>query len=60
MELHSLYFSTNTVRAINSCGMNGWGMQHTWERQEVLAEFYSEYLKGIDHLIDLGIDGRIL
>jgi hypothetical protein len=39
MGLHSLYYSTYTVRAISSCGLSGWGMQRTWERQEVLAEF---------------------
>jgi hypothetical protein len=35
-------------------------VKHTWERQELYTKFWLENLKGIDHLEDVGIDGRII
>jgi hypothetical protein len=32
---------------------------YTGERPEVRTEFLSEYLKERDHLLDIGVDGRI-
>jgi len=31
-ELCNLYTSPNIIRVIKSRILNGWGMQHTWER----------------------------
>jgi hypothetical protein len=35
-------------------------MWHTWERREIHTQFWSEILKGRDHLEYVGTDGRIL
>jgi len=35
-------------------------MWHGWERLEMHTIFLLEYLKGRDHLEDLGVDGKIL
>jgi hypothetical protein len=34
------------------------GKEHKWEIWEIRTEFYSEEVKGRDHLEDLVVDGR--
>jgi hypothetical protein len=35
-------------------------MGRTWERQETCTKFWSQNLKGKDHLVELGVAGRII
>ena len=35
-------------------------MWHVWETGEVHAGFWCGYVRGEDHLEDLGVDGRVM
>jgi hypothetical protein len=59
-ELRNLYFSPNDIKVIKSRRMRRAGMQHAWEKGQMLTKFWSENLKGRDHLENLGVHGRII
>jgi hypothetical protein len=39
----------------NNGGWDGWIMWHAWNRWEIYSKFWSENLKGREHLEDLGV-----
>jgi hypothetical protein len=45
---------------IKSRKMRWAGTYHEWKRGEMYIKFWSEDLKGRDHLENLGVDGRII
>jgi hypothetical protein len=59
-EIHNLYSSPNIVRMINSRRMRCVGHAVCMGKMRNAFKFWWESLKGIDHLEDLGIDGRML
>jgi hypothetical protein len=47
-------------KMINQAGRGGRYLQHVWGRKRMRTKFELGSLKGIDHLEDLGVDGRVI
>jgi hypothetical protein len=59
-ELHNLYASLNTIRAINSRRMRWTGYVARMREGKMDAVFWLGNLKGRDHLEDLSIVGKMI
>jgi len=59
-ELHNLYDSPNVIRKIKSRQMRWVGHTARMEAMRMHTTFWSENLKGKDHLEHLGVDGKII
>lgn len=61
-DLHVLYCSINFMRVIKSrvIELAGHMVLYLWGTGEVYTDFWWENLRGVNHLEDLGVDGRII
>jgi hypothetical protein len=59
-ELHNLYPSPNIIKVIKNKDDEMGGACSMHRRDEMHTKFWSENLKGGDHLEDLVIDRRII
>jgi hypothetical protein len=57
-ELHNLYASPDIIRVSKSKGVRLVG--HVARMGEMHTKFWSENLKGRDHMEDLGVDGNTI
>jgi hypothetical protein len=59
-ELNDLYSSPNIIRVIKSRRLRWAVMWHVWGRREVHSGFWWGDPREGDHLVDPGVDGRII
>jgi hypothetical protein len=55
-----LYYATNIVRVKESKSMSWTGHVACMGDEKCTKEFYSENLKGRDHLKDQGVNGKVI